>query len=256
MKRFRIIFVLAGFIFIVWLGFLLIPGLKEPTLDGLTMGQWLKALKTNPLDGDNPLALKQIITGEEPDIVTFELPLNYDALNYYALTNVGDLRLWINDKPCSNQGLERATNGNCLLRWNTTYSPPGQHRLQAHVHIHGKIRRLRNLKASGPVLPFFSSNVCQFEQFYSVYGRVHGAMLYARLPDTNATYRIELQTPAGEHIRTISGNTSNGEIEEHWNLLDDNGREYTNDSATAVFRVTLSGSRSGTNLTYLYKATQ
>jgi hypothetical protein len=72
-----------------------------------------------------------------------------------------------------------------------------------------------------------------------VYDEAHGAILYAKVPKTNATYSIELKTISGGHLKTITGSTTNGEIEAHWNLTDEHGNKVTNDSFNAVFNVTL-----------------
>jgi hypothetical protein len=48
-----------------------------------------------------------------------------------------------------------------------------------------------------------------------------------------------LKTSAGVHIRTITGSTSNGIIEEHWDLTDNHGNKVTNTSFNSEFHVTL-----------------
>jgi hypothetical protein len=100
------------------------------------------------------------------------------------------------------------------------------------------------LEANGPIMPFYSSNVCQFDPFYSEFDST-GAILYAKLAETNANYTIELRAPTGELIKTIAGSTTNGEIKAHWNLTDDRGNAYTNDAVQSIFRVTFPDSRSG-----------
>lgn len=100
-----------------------------------------KALGMSLVDLGNPLVLKQIVTGQEPDIATFEVPIRYGVL-----TNVGSLRLLLDaelgeltaSQGATFQNCEGATNGNCLLVWNTTYDPPGQHALQAQFLYTGK----------------------------------------------------------------------------------------------------------------------
>jgi hypothetical protein len=187
------------------------------------------------------LALKQIITGEEPDIITFEVPVKYDLMKY-----PNDLHLVVdpqeNDDRSGKGGefqeCDRATNGNCLLAWNTTFDPPGQHYLRANLYCHGT-RMENGLFFNGPILPFYSSNLMQFDPFYSEYDDNRGAILYAKVAKTNVNYSIELKTSAGFHIKTIAGSTSNGIIEEHWNLTDDYGNKVTNDSFESEFHVTL-----------------
>jgi hypothetical protein len=99
------------------------------------VGRIKKALGLNPLDSDNPLTLKQVITGEEPAIATFEVPVSYDALAI-----VGTLRLLVDGgQSASYQECDRATNGNCLLEWNTTFDSPGQHLSQVQLILNGNL---------------------------------------------------------------------------------------------------------------------
>lgn len=200
------------------------------------------------------LSAKQVVTGEEPDIATFEVPIRYDVVK-----KIGELRLlvdaggpeptdavWVASSPEVRaydgggelQECSRATNGNCLLIWNTTYDPPGQHALQAELDCTEKGGDWHTLEVKGPVIPFYSSNVLQFFEGTSLFSD-KGANLYAKLAEPHGIYTIELQSPAGEHIKTISGTTSNGVIDISWDLKDERGKKYTNNSLKAVFNVTL-----------------
>ena len=134
----------------------------EPEYDGRPLRELLRGKKASGAIRptlDELLTLKQIITGKEPDIATFEAPMSYDAL-----TNIGSLRLLVDADPeedFSGRGAQaqtcvRSTNGNCRLVWNTTYDPPGQHALQALLLC---TERERSFELKGPVVPFFSSNV-------------------------------------------------------------------------------------------------
>jgi hypothetical protein len=66
--------------------------------------------------------------------------------------------------------------------------------------------------------------------------------LYAKLPESNGVYTIELKAPAGAHIKTFKGTTTNGVIRVHWDLIDDRGNRYTNEAFDSVFQITLPGS--------------
>ena len=102
--------------------------LEDPTYQGQPLSKLLRnerAEGKTPLTLDEMLTLKQIITGDEPGAATFEVPLSFDAV-----TNIGELDLLIDDSHSfhgwmESQTCERATNGNCLLIWNTTIDPPG-----------------------------------------------------------------------------------------------------------------------------------
>lgn len=217
---------------------------KEPTYQGQPLSKVLrnaKATGTTQLTLDELLTVKQIITGQEPDIATFEVPASYDAV-----TNVeGNLRLLVDadpeESPSSDEAelpeCERATNGNCLLVWNTTYDPPGKHYLQAQL-LYVPKEDQDEVKLKGPLVSFLSSNLCQFDASYSGFDS-RGATFYAKLPESNGTYTIELKSPAGVHVRTFRGSTSNGVIDVHWDLTDEHGKTYTNDSVENIFHVTL-----------------
>jgi hypothetical protein len=219
---------------------------NEPAIQGRPLSQVLRneaASGTNQLTLTEMLTLKQVITGGAPEIATFELPIKYDVL-----TNLGSLHLWIDcngvrdedsDTGYDAEELEcnPATNGNCLLVWNTIYEVPGKHAIQAGL--------VRNEPASseedisGPVAPFVVSNLCQFSLSSASFQPATGVNLLARLPESNGTFRVELKSPDGECLRTINGNTSNGVIKAHWDLIDDHGRACTNESYDSVFHITL-----------------
>ena len=206
------------------------------TYRGRTMNQWLKILATEPNAGTNALILKQVITGEEPDIITYEMPLSYDLFKKYnLLERDGVIHLFIDNDIYSYQSCDRATNGNFLISWNTTFAPPGFHSIYAEFWL--CIMDRSPLVARGPTVSFSSTNVLQFDPFYSEFDS-KGAILYAKVAKTNVIYSIELKSSDGVHIKTITGSTTNGEIEEHWNLTDDHGNKVTNDSIDAVFNVT------------------
>jgi hypothetical protein len=218
----------------------------EATYQGRPLSKLLRnreASGTNQLALHELLTLKPIATGKEPDFATFEVPIRYDVL-----TNLGKLHLLVDVDPEEEdaggeggefQGCERATNGNCLLVWNSTYDPPGKHFLQAHLLCTEK--QEDTVEAKGPITPFFSSNVFQLSSFFGHFDH-RGAFFSAKLAESNGLYSIELSSPAGEHVKTITGSTTNGVIDVQWDLTGDHGERYTNDSFQCAFRVTLPGS--------------
>lgn len=214
--------------------------------DGL-VGRVKKALGISPFDTSNPFTPMQVITGEEPDIATFRVPVSYGTL-----TNIGQLQLYADGIAVPFQECTPDTNGNCLLLWNTTYNWPGQHFLQAQISLNGQLVQGATpdptvLTGFGSLAPFYSYNTAKFDPFYAEYD-LAGAILYAELPEPDANYSIELRTPSGQHIKTIAGSTSSGVIKEPWDLTDESTNAYTGDSVDAVFSVTLANSaRSGTN---------
>jgi hypothetical protein len=210
---------------------------KEPSYHGKPLTE---VLRNDRFSGkaqftlEEMLTLKQIITGDEPEIATFELPINYDVM-----TNIGSLCLSIDpdgfkrkDPEGVMQDYVRGPNGNSIIRWNTAYDAPGRHALQAQLSAgnSGSIK--------GPVFPFLSTNLCRFEPFYANYN-YSNVSLYAQLPESNGIYTIELKSLDGNHVKSLTGTTSNGEIMVKWDLKDDHGKVCTNDSLETYFTITL-----------------
>jgi len=220
--------------------------------DGL-VGRVKKALGMNPLDSSNPLSLKQVITGDEPDIATFEMPISYSVL-----TNIANLNLYFNGVDVTLENFTNASDGNTLVQWNTTYEPPGQHYLQAQLTLNSSGDDTAILSGIGTFTPFNSTNVMQFFESDTMYDD-SGAYLDAQLPEPDANYTIQLYDPSttpATLIKTITGTTSNGQIQEDWDLTYNDGvTVFTNDTVNAVFNVTLLDPGSGTSTKVLHKLT-
>ncbi|HTL57213.1 MAG TPA: hypothetical protein VL361_16135 [Candidatus Limnocylindrales bacterium] len=225
------------------------PKIADPKIEGGLVSQVLrnKTLTGPPLRLDQLLTLRQVPTGKEPDTATFEVPISYDAL-----TNTGTLRLLCDADPNETfsdeapylQECERATNGNCLLVWNTTYDPPGKHFLQAELSIHswrtGPRRRNQDPQETtlkGPLFSFVSTNLLQFLGLGNVYGE-KGAFFRAKLAKPVGSYSIEITSPSGERIHSITGSTTNGFVKVHWDLICDGGKRYTNESFNSTWNIT------------------
>lgn len=224
------------------------PKIADPKVEGGLLSEVLhnKAAPDPPLTIEQMLTLRQIITGKEPDTVTFELPMSYDAV-----TNIGMLRLLCDADPREEYGNEpqaqfcrRATNGNCRLVWITTYDPPGKHFLQARLSI--EYRRGRSPRRNyspvettlkGPLFSFVSTNVVQFFPYADGYTE-KGAFFHVKLAQRVGSYSLKLTTPTGEHIHTITGSTTNGMVDVQWDLIDDKGQRYTNESFSSTWTVT------------------
>ncbi len=220
-------------------------GLPPRNRDPIFLNQPLRKL-LQTADGTNTfdelMTLRQVATGEEPGTVSFELPVNYDAVDRLGRMHLlvdGGLDTASMEEVGERQTCQRATNGNCLLRWTSSYDPPGKHALQAEfIGTKNPQREEDAQKFQGPMLALTSTNICQFDFAYDHF-TPRGATLFARLPESNAVFRIALKDPAGELINTIQGTTSNGVIRVNWDLLDSHGRRYTNSSFDTVFEVTL-----------------
>jgi hypothetical protein len=197
------------------------------------VGRIKKVIGQAPLDVNNPLTLKQVITGEEPDIVTFEIPVSYNAL-----TNMGGLELSANSENTILSDLECATNGNCLLVLNTSYEKPGLLNFQATLSLNDGPDDSSIRSVNGTLATYDSPNVVQFFEESSGFDD-SGATFYAEVTNLSAAdYVIEIKTSDGAHIRSITNSTSDGVINETWDLTDENGDAFEGDEVDVDFNVT------------------
>jgi len=170
-------------------------------------------------------------------IVRFEIPVKYDAVNtngiggkvYFGVLNKdGDF------VDFTFSDWERAADGGCQLWWVINYNAPGKHGIRARLNYYNG---LDDIEVIGPPLSYYSSNVCQFFEGYSLFNS-SGALLQAKLHEQTAKYRIELIMHNGKHLKTITGSTTNGVINLEWDLKDDHGRKFKGDSFEGAFYVT------------------
>ncbi len=214
------------------------PIYDDVDLDGDGMvGRIEKALGTNPLLPDNPLVLTQLVTSDEPDIVRFTLPINYTALS-----QVGAISLCADGHSVTLDKCDAATGGNTLLIWNPTYEPPGQRFLNPVLVLHELPANAKVISGVGPIGAYFSANVAQFSTAHAQFDD-NGAFLYARLPQLNATYSIDIYDAEDPErpIKTItSGSTSDGTIQENWDLIeDDETTVFSGEKILVAFNVSL-----------------
>lgn len=206
------------------------------------VGRVKKALGQNPFAAANPLTLTQVITGEEPDFATFEVPISYDVL-----TNSGDaLSLHMNGVEVTLSETTRAANGNSLLSFNIAYDPMGQHFLSSQFRLNSDPDTPHPvMTGNGELLPFYSSNSVQFFEAGSMFDD-SGAYVDAKLFANSADYQIDLYDTATTPptlIRTITNSTSTGFIEEDWDgMLADGITPFTNSEVQAVFTVAYANS--------------
>jgi hypothetical protein len=181
--------------------------------------------------------MKQVITGEEPDIATFEVPVNYNFL-----TNAGALSLRVDGGAAHLSDLVQGTNGNCRLVLNTTYEAMGQRYIQVEFVLN-QANEFHVNSGSGSLQPFWSENMVRFFEAYSPFNT--SASLYAQLPQSGVAYNytIELRDPAAGSnaapMKTFTGTTSTGEINENWDLVYEDGlTAFTNETFDATYTVT------------------
>ncbi len=217
--------------------------------DGLA-GRMEQLFGTDPLVATNALKLIPVTTGGEPGIVTFEVPISYDTV-----TNEGGLSLHMNGIPVSLDECTRATNGNCLLSFNVAFDPQGLHYLSAAFR-YGSAPGKENpiTLAMGELKPFYSSNCVQFFEMGSMFDDT-SLYLDAKAFIDQTDYTIELYDPSTSPptlLNTITNSTSNGFIDEEWDLLlAGSTNSYTGAKVEAVFSLTAASTNnpSATNKT-------
>ncbi len=196
---------------------------------------------TNKLSLVDLLALKQIITGGEPETITFQAPVAYDVMTNLSasLVLLVDTNNDDYDGGCYAQQteFERAPNGDCLLVWSTLYESPGKHALQ--MALTGDKTICDRDFIFGPMSSFVISNLCQFSLSSATYDVDSGALFHARLPESNGLYSIECVTTNGEHLKTLTGTTTNGQFKVVWDLMDDHGQRLGGETFNSVVHITL-----------------
>jgi hypothetical protein len=196
---------------------------------------------TNKLSLTEMLTPAQVISGEEPQAVTFEASISFEQL-----AKLGQLHLFVDPANESDSDVgcyaiqsecKRATNGNCLVTWNTIFECPGIHAVQMGLELNAPDESTSGI--FGPLLPVTVSNLCQFSAACAAYDLETGALFHAKLPEQNGSYVIEMSDTNGTHLKTISGSTTNGLIKAHWDLVDERAVRFTNGVFNCIFNLTL-----------------
>lgn len=205
------------------------------------VGRIKKALGINPLELRNPFYLTQVGCGAEPGLVKFQLPFSFDTL-----TNVAGFRLVRNGGP----GPERQvfakdpTNGFAVLYWNVVFDPPGFHLLQPEVQLL-KFEFINDQQpvttAVGLSVLFENRNVVQFNSFDANFDSSGASLTASTYP--SADYTIEIVDTNYNHLITITGTATTGNINEFWNLTGDdtNNTPFTGSEFNALYIVTPPG---------------
>jgi len=221
----------------------------SPSLDaGFFGGQPAAEFLRNGNATSNHLSLaelmtpRQIITGDEPETLTFEFPVSYDVITNHGFLLLLDAdtdpqSAWDPDHGGKVHERSRAANGDCLLIWHAIFDPPGSHALQ--VELTWNNASGAETWCRGPAIAVTTSNLCQFSYDSSVYDVDLGARFHARLPEPNGNYSIECVTTNGAHLKTLSGNTTNGEFNVLWDLVDDHGQKLHGETFNSIVHLTL-----------------
>ena len=221
----------------------------SPTLDaGFFGGHSAADFLRNPNSTSNGvslaelLTLRQVVTGHEPEGITFEFPISFDALGDHGFflqldADTDPRSMFAPDCGARIQERSRAPNGDCLLIWHTIFDPPGEHALQ--VELTWNTPSGGETWCRGPAISVVTTNFCQFSLDSSTYDVDLGATFHARLPEANGLYTIECLTTNGVHLATLAGSTSNGEFNVVWNLIDDQGHRLNGETFNSIVHITL-----------------
>ena len=196
--------------------------------DGLT-GAIKRALGIAPLDTSNPLRLIQMDTDDTTGITKFKIPISYNLA-----ASVGRMNLNVGGMDATREQFQAATDGSCLMSWNTTFDLSEPTLVQARFALNDQ-----GSVAVGPVMSYNSANIMRFFQSDGMFSATV-ANLDAQLPVPNAHYTIRVSDASGNVLDTITGDTSTGMIQEAWDVTEsDHISVYTGDTATVAFEVTL-----------------
>ncbi len=123
---------------------------KARTWRGGDINEWLDVLKTTSATGTNALQLQQVITGDEPRVFTFEVPISWDRLHgdkNQPGAVYGGIDLCVDDDSHLIGAGDKAADGNCVNRWFTEGYSAGPHRVYAQLmfgmgpHLRARGRR-------------------------------------------------------------------------------------------------------------------
>ena len=198
--------------------------------DGLT-GRAKRILGINPLSQDNPLRLTPVITGQEPYILTYSMPLSIDVDSNQCVLSLLD-----NGFPAGGYDFVQQTNGTYLVEWNTTFAANGSHILQVEFGMPGS-RLPLNDNGTEPVQPVLSVagttrienvyNLIQIDPDDTTFG---SQVLYSgTLAVQSADYEIDIYDTNNVLLKTITNHTDSGVIEEVWDLTTDTNQPPRND---------------------------
>jgi hypothetical protein len=194
--------------------------------NGLT-GRAERILGTNPLIPDNPLTLTPVITGQEPYILTYSMPLSIDMGSNHCV-----LKLLDNGQLARGYSFYQ-TNGAYRVQWDSTMATYGPHVLQVKLSMPGVTlpsndtsdTQTVNLVLGTPAFEI-SSNLMQLDPDTSLFDSQ--AWIYGILAVQSADYKIEIYDTNNVLLTTITNHTDSGVLDEVWNLVTGSG-ETRND---------------------------
>ena len=215
--------------------------------DGLT-GRAERILGTDPLIPDNPLTLTPVITGQEPYILTYSMPLSIDVDSDQCVLTLLD-----NGYPAGGYDFVQQLDGTYLVEWNTTFAANGSHILQVELGMPGSHLPL-NDDGTEPVQPVLSvegtarienvDNILQIDSGTTSFG---SQVWYSgTLAVQSADYEIDIYDTSSVLLKTITGHTDDGTIDEVWDLIADGGDTCSDDEFDALVYITPTGASQNT----------
>lgn len=144
------------------------------------------------LDLENSLVLTPVVTGEEPFMLTYSMPLKMDAgtmTGYYPDDESAQWRMLVlldNGKDAHGYKINRQTNGIYLVKWNTTFATNGAHALQIRLYFPAAGAH----SVDGPRRIETVTNILQWEYDGSGFGRRTNFRGFLHVP--SADYSIQI----------------------------------------------------------------
>ncbi len=209
--------------------------------DGLT-GRAKRILGINPLSQDNPLKLTPVITGQEPCILTYSMPLSIDVDSNQCVLTLID-----NGYPAGGYDFVQQTNGTNLVEWNTTFANNGSHILQVELSMPGANvapeDEYNGIPAVntvfGPMRSEINNNLVQFDRASTSFGGQ--AWIYGTLTVQSADYKIDIYDTNSILLKTITNHTDSGVLDEVWDLTTDGGEPRSDQEFNAKVYITPTG---------------
>jgi hypothetical protein len=190
----------------------------------------------------SPLQLTQIITGEEPQILTFDTGI---SSTLFPMT-IGSIKLFVDGTQAPIQGLDTGNNGTHQISWNTIYNPSGQHIISASLALNQKEARsidddpLANsgmlaTQCVGPIMQVYTGNPMYIPPQYARYDSSGYLPIYALEIEPGSTVTFDFADQNSNPIASKQTTASaDGTIDTLWDLTKSDGTQYSGPIAATV----------------------
>ncbi len=172
---------------------------------------------TNLAATQNSLNLVPIITCNEPFTLSYSIAFTAPVPSL----RFGVLKLEDNGKEAYAYAFKAQPAGGYRVEWNTTFCTNGQHTIQAVLLLPGSLHsRIGNI--CGPTRMEKVTNIIQIDPGSTEFGTQ--MWFHGFLQVQTADYRIEIFDSQTNLLKTITGHTDKGVIDEIWDLKTANGQ--------------------------------